>query len=201
MEIVEKLFAQYGYFVLLFGLPLELIASPIPPGNTTLAYTGYLTYKHVLALPLALMIAYVGTLLGITTTYWIGRRLGMPVIEKYGKWLFIKRRHLMKTKRAYQKFGNKVLIFGFFLPGVRQFNGYFAGIMQIPFRTFALYASIGSGLWVSAFIGIGYAFGNQWKFVFHWIEQFFLFILILLCVAIVVFLLFKRRSRKMARFT
>ena len=50
MEIVERLFAQYGYLVLLIGLPIELIASPIPPGNSTLAYTGYLSFKNVLNL-------------------------------------------------------------------------------------------------------------------------------------------------------
>lgn len=47
MEMIERLFAQYGYLVLLIGLPMELIALPIPPGNSTLAYTGYLSYKNV----------------------------------------------------------------------------------------------------------------------------------------------------------
>ena len=115
MEIVERLFAQYGYLVLLIGLPIELIASPIPPGNSTLAYTGYLSYKNVLNLLPALAAAYSGSVLGITITYWIGNKLGMPLIEKYGKWLFLKPKYLKKTKMAYEKYGNKILLFRLFL--------------------------------------------------------------------------------------
>jgi membrane protein DedA with SNARE-associated domain len=71
MEIVERLFAQYGYFVLLMGLPMELIASPIPPGNSTLAYTGYLSYKKVLDILPALAAAYSGTIIHIgSATSW-----------------------------------------------------------------------------------------------------------------------------------
>jgi membrane protein DedA with SNARE-associated domain len=195
MEIVERLFVQYGYLVLLIGLPLEIIASPIPPGNSTLAYTGYLSYKHVLSLLPALAAAYFGSVLGITITYWIGNKLGMPLIEKYGKWLFLKPKYFKKTKMAYEKYGNKILLFGFFLPGVRQFNSYFAGIIQVPYRTFALYAYTGSALWVSMFISIGYVFGNQWQLVFTWIEHFFKFILVILCCTIVIFLLLKWFSR------
>ncbi|MGM7723680.1 DedA family protein [Metabacillus sp. Hm71] len=195
MEIVERLFAQYGYLVLLIGLPLELIASPIPPGNSTLAYTGYLSYKKILDFLPALAAAYSGVLLGITITYWIGNKFGMPLIEKYGKWLHLKPKYLKKTRNAYEKYGNKMLLFGFFLPGVRQFNSYFAGIMHIPYRTFALYAYIGSFLWVLVFIGIGYVFGNQWQFVFAWIEHFLLVILLILCCTIVVYFLYKWRNR------
>lgn len=199
MGIVERLFAQYGYFVLLIGLPLELIASPIPPGNSTLAYTGYLSYKHVLNLLPALTAAYSGSVLGITTTYWIGNKFGMTLIEKYGKWFFLKPKHIKKTRKTYEKYGNKMLLFGFFLPGVRQFNSYFAGIIQVPFRTFAVYAYTGSVLWVSLFVGIGYIFGNQWQLVFTWIEQFMKVILFILCGMIIIFLFIKWRKRKSGR--
>lgn len=195
MEVVEGLFAQFGYLVLLIGLPMELIALPIPPGNSTLAYTGYLSYKNVLDLLPSLAAALFGSVIGITTTYWIGNKLGMPLIEKYGKYLFLKPKYLKKTRIAYEKYGNKMLLFGFFLPGVRQFNSYFAGIIQVPFRTFALFAYTGSALWVSVFIGIGYVFGNQWQLIFSWIEQFLKFILIILCCMIAIFLLLKWRSR------
>jgi membrane protein DedA with SNARE-associated domain len=195
MEIVERLFAQYGYFVLLIGLPIDLIAFPIPPGNSTLAYTGYLSYKHVLNLLPALAAAYAGVVIGITTTYWIGNKLGMPLIEKYGKWIFLKPIHLKKTRKMYEKYGNKMLLFGFLLPGVRQFNSYFAGIIHIPYRTFALYAYTGAALWVTLFIGIGYVFGNQWQLVFTWIEHFLKFILIILCCTVVIFLVWKWRDR------
>lgn len=88
LELIEQLFAQYGYLVLLIGLPLDAIAFPIPPGNTTLTYTGFLFYKGVLDWLPALAAAFGGSVLGMTITYGIGYKLGMPVVERYGKWLF-----------------------------------------------------------------------------------------------------------------
>lgn len=187
-EVVEQLFAQYGYWVLLFGLPLDAIALPIPPGNTTLTYTGYLSFKGVMHWLPALASAYLGAIVGITITYWIGFKLGAPVIKRYGKWFFVKPEHVEKTRVSYGKHGNKLLLFSFFTPGIRQFIGYFVGIMRIPFRTFALYAYIGAAFWVGGFFSIGYLFGEQWQLVFSVVEQYLKYIFLLLIVGVVVWI-------------
>ncbi|MGV2685870.1 DedA family protein, partial [Clostridium perfringens] len=69
MEVVEGLFEQYGYLVLLIGLPLDFIALPIPPGNSTLTFTGYLSYKGILDVIPAFFMALVGSIGGVTFTY------------------------------------------------------------------------------------------------------------------------------------
>jgi membrane protein DedA with SNARE-associated domain len=199
LEFVEQLFSQYGYLVLLIGLPLDAIALPLPPGNTTLAFTGYLSYKGVLHLLLSMAAAYTGSVLGITITYWIGNKIGLPLIQRYGKWLFLKPKHLKKARKLYKKYGNKVLFFSFFIPGVRQLNGYFSGIFHVPFRTFVKYAYTGAALWVLVFIGIGYVFGNQWQFFFTWSEKFLTYIFIALCSVLVIYLLLRWRSRVKTR--
>lgn len=196
LQFVEQLFAQYGYWVLLIGLPLDMIASPIPPGNTTLTYTGYLAFKGVLRWLPAMGAAYAGALIGMTVTYFIGYRLGVPLIERYGKWLLLKPEHLEKTRASYNKHGNKLLFISYFMPGIRQFIGYFAGIIRVPYPTFALYAYSGSFLWILVFIGIGYVFGDQWQMAFMWVERFFKYIFIGLLAVLVVVVFFKwRRSR------
>jgi membrane protein DedA with SNARE-associated domain len=194
LDLVEQLFAQYGYLVLLIGLPLDAIALPIPPGNTTLTYTGYLSYKGVLDLLPAVGAALGGAMLGMTITFWIGYKLGMPLIDRYGKWLFLKPEHLEKTRKYYEKYGNNLLLISCFIPGIRQVIGYFAGIIRVPFRTFALYAYMGSTLWVIVFVGIGYYFGDQWQLVLEWVEHFFKYIFIGLFVVLVSFLLYKWRK-------
>ncbi len=195
LEIVEQLFAHYGYLVLIIGLPLDAIALPIPPGNTTLTYTGYLSYKGVLDWLPAMASAYAGAVIGITITYWAGYKLGMPLIERYGKWLFLKPEKVKKTGESYRKYGDKLLLISFFLPGVRQFIGYFSGIIRIPFRTFALYAYTGAGLWVVGFFGIGYVFGAQWQRVLALVERDLKYVLIALCGALLTVLLLKWRKR------
>ncbi|MBB6675165.1 DedA family protein [Cohnella nanjingensis] len=198
LDWIELWFAKYGYGVLLIGLPLDAIALPLPPGNTTLTYTGYLSYKGVLRLVPAVAAAYTGAIAGMTITYAIGYKLGQPLIERYGKWLFLKPEHLEKTKAAYEKHGNKILLFSFFMPGVRQFIGYFAGIIRVPFRTFACYAYAGAALWVAAFVGIGYAFGDQWQLVFQGVERYLKVVWIALAAVLagVLFLRWRRRRRR-----
>jgi len=194
LEIVEQLFAQYGYLVLLIGLPLDAIALPIPPGNTTLTYTGYLAYKGVLHWLPAVLSAYAGAIIGMTVTYWIGYKFGQPLFDRYGERLLLKPVHMERTKQAYQKHGNKLLLFSFLMPGVRQFIGYATGIIRVPFRTFALYAYTGAAIWVFLFTGIGFLFGEQWKHVLIWVEQSLLYITIGLGAALAIFVFVKWRK-------
>ncbi|WP_018750439.1 DedA family protein [Paenibacillus sanguinis] len=178
LDWIERMFEQYGYFVLLFGLPVDFIALPLPPGQTTLTYTGYLSYERIISLPWALLAAYAGSFIGITATYFIGYRVGAPLAERYGKWILLKPVYLQRTRKVYEKYGNKMLLISFFIPGVRQFFGYFVGMIRVPFRIFALYASVGAGLWVSLFVGIGYIFGEQWQVAIHWVEKYIIYFFI-----------------------
>jgi len=114
--------------------------------------------------------ASAGSILGVTITYFIGYKLGMPLIERYGKWLSINPSSLDKTRSYYEKYGDKLLLIGFFIPGVRQLIGYFTGIIRVPYPYLALYAYTGVGLWVIGFFSIGFIFGEQWQQVLLMIE-------------------------------
>lgn len=199
LELIERWFEQYGYMVLLLGLPLDAIALPMPPGNTTLTYTGYLAYKGRLGLLPAMAAALAGSALGITITYWIGYKLGMPLVGRYGRRLFLKPAHLEKTRRYYEKYGNKMLIVSFFIPGVRQFIGYFLGILRVPYRSFALYALAGAALWVAAFITLGYVFGEQWSYVITLVERYLKYVFIGLAILLAAILSLKRLSRRRSK--
>lgn len=197
LDWIQRLFEQYGYFVLLLGLPVDFIALPLPPGQTTLTYTGFLVYKDVLHMGLALLTALIGSMVGVTITYAIGYKIGAPLIDRYGKWIFIKPSYLEKTKRIYNKYGNKMLLLSLFIPGVRQFFGYFTGIIRIPYRTFALYAYTGTAIWVVTFIGIGYLFGEQWQYVISLVERYLKVIFSILGVLLAGFFYMKWRKRRL----
>lgn len=199
IDVVERLFDQYGYYVLLIGLPLDFIALPIPPGNSTLTYTGYLVYLGLLHWLPAYLFAMAGAILGVTITYSIGYRFGTPLVDRFGKWLSIHPEFLEKTRKRYDKYGDKLLLYVFFVPGVRQFIGYFIGIIRLPYRTVATYAYAGTAIWVTVFFSIGYVFGEQWKQVFQIVERSLTRTLILLGVVFVLYQLIRwviRRSRK-----
>jgi membrane protein DedA with SNARE-associated domain len=193
---LELLFRDHGYFVIWIGLLLEFIALPFP-GETTMAYAGYLAYKGLLDWPLLILFAFLGTSIGITITYGIGRRAGLPFIRKFGKWFFLPPHKLDKTRNWFDKYGSGLIFIGYFIPGVRHFTGYFAGSISLPFRKFALYAYSGALVWCALFVSIGKIFGPQWKYIFGLAAHYSLIASSVL--AVIVLLIALRRSRRILR--
>ncbi|WP_307397720.1 DedA family protein [Paenibacillus anaericanus] len=166
LERIEALFNDYGYWVVFVGLLLEFIALPFP-GETSMAYAGFLSYKGVLDIQWLIPLSFLGTTLGMTITYWIGRKVGLPFITKYGKWVFLSPQKLDKTKFWFEKYGYSLISLGYFIPGIRHFTGYFSGIIVVPFRKFAAYAYSGALIWTIVFLSIGKVFGPAWTKVFE----------------------------------
>lgn len=131
LSFIQDLFAKYGYSVLFFGLLLEFIALPFP-GETTMAFAGFLSYTGRLDFITLIIVAFTGTTVGMTITYFIGLKAGMPFIQRYGKWILFSPSKLEKTQRWFERYGSILIFIGYFIPGVRHFTGYFAGIIALP---------------------------------------------------------------------
>jgi membrane protein DedA with SNARE-associated domain len=175
LKWIQLLFEEYGYAVLFIGLLLEFIALPFP-GETTMAYAGYLSYLGVLDFAWLLIIAFLGTTIGMTITYYIGLKAGLPFIKRFGRFMFLSPHKLEKTQLWFSKYGHNLIFIGYFIPGVRHFTGYFSGINALPFRKFSLYAYSGALFWVILFLGLGKIFGPQWQVAFHLAEVYSLWI-------------------------
>ncbi|UJZ87797.1 VTT domain-containing protein [Heyndrickxia coagulans] len=153
---------QYGYIVLLLALLLEMIAVPLP-GEVLMSYAGYMVHQGQLNWILSILIAATGTSAGMTTAYFIGQRLGSPFLHKYGHFIHLGPAQLEKQSRWFNKYGNKLLLVAYFIPGVRHITGYFSGITKLPFRSFAIFAYSGALIWTSTFISLGKLLGPQWE--------------------------------------
>lgn len=153
---------QYGYIVLLLALLLEMIAFPLP-GEVLMSYAGYMVHQGQLNWILSILIATTGTTIGMTAAYFIGQRLGGPFLHKYGHVIHLGPSQLEKTSRWFNKYGNKLLVVAYFIPGVRHITGYFSGITKLPFRSFAIFAYSGALIWTSTFISLGKLLGPQWE--------------------------------------
>ncbi|KAA1181034.1 DedA family protein [Paenibacillus sp. B2(2019)] len=197
---IEALFEQYGYALLFIGLLLEFIALPFP-GEITMLYVGYLSYLGVLNGWTALFLAFTGTTLGMTVTYVIGLKVGMPFIQHFGKWVFITPGKFYKTKKWFSRRGNFFVFIGYFIPGVRHITGYLTGILGSSFRTFAVYAYSGALFWCICFIGLGNMFGSQWDNLLHTIESYSWSIVIIVVLFGAVAWLVKRMVQSSRRKT
>jgi membrane protein DedA with SNARE-associated domain len=153
---------HYGYLAIFSLLVLGIVGLPVPD-ETLLTFTGYLVYQGHLSAPLALLSGFAGSACGITISYILGRTFGLGLIHRYGRYLHITQAHVDKAHGWFEKAGHWSLTFGYFIPGVRHFTAYAAGMSCLEYPPFALFAYVGAALWVATFIGLGYLLGERWK--------------------------------------
>lgn len=160
MAALTHCIIQYGCLAVFVLLMLGIVGLPIPD-ETLLILVGFLIFDEVLS-PMAILAALAGSLCGITGSYWLGRTFGAALIEKYGWLVNLNKQHLDRAHHWFNRFGKWTLTGGYFVPGVRQLNGFVAGTLQLQMRIFASYAYLGALFWVALFIFIGYGLGGQW---------------------------------------
>jgi membrane protein DedA with SNARE-associated domain/membrane-associated phospholipid phosphatase len=186
---------QYGYGVLLVALILELLALPLP-GEAVMSYAGLLVYQGKLNWIVSILAAFSGSIIGMTLSYWIGFKLGTPFFHKYGHYVHLGPERLEKVSRWFSRYGNKLLVIAYFIPGIRHFTGYFSGINRLPFRTFALYAYTGAFIWTATFITLGKVLGPQWEHFHGVIKKYLIIAGIVAAVAIVLYVVYRNNKEQ-----
>ncbi|MGZ4160549.1 MAG: DedA family protein, partial [Neobacillus sp.] len=177
MSHLITLFEQHSYLILFVGIFLELMALPIS-GEFLMSYAGYFVFQGKMNYILALLTVFLAGGAGITATYWIGRAGGYKLIERYGKYIHLGPERYQKIAAWFERSGSKLLVFAYFIPGIRHFTGYVSGISRIPFRKFIIPAYTGSFLWGYCFITLGKVLGPRWE-VFHQAASKYLIIFII----------------------
>ncbi|WP_082130171.1 DedA family protein [Aneurinibacillus tyrosinisolvens] len=193
MENIVAWMSHYGYAVLLLGSALELVAFGIPI-EVLMSYAGFLISHGQLNWALCIFMAGLGSCIGMTIAYWIGYKLGPPFFHKYGRGIHLGPERLEKTSLWFNKYGNKLLIIAYFIPGVRHITGYFSGIMKMRFQTFAVYAYTGAFIWVGTFISLGKVLGPQWDRYHNSIKK-YLLIAVIIAVVFFAFMYFYKKYK------
>ncbi|MCO7175353.1 VTT domain-containing protein [Sporolactobacillus kofuensis] len=161
MSGLIQLLNEYGYITLFFALMLELICIPIP-NEALLSYVGILSFHGQMNLILSMLSAGFGGILGATISYWIGYKLGVPFFRKYGRYIHMGPEKMERISRWYGKYGKVLLVFSFFIPGIRHIASIISGVIHLRFRSFCFFSYIGVFFWTSTFIWLGYVLGPQW---------------------------------------
>lgn len=159
MNVIDLL-NQYGYIILFLSLMLELIIVPIP-NEALMSYVGVLCFQGKMNLYLSIAVAGLGGLSGVTISYWLGHKLGVPFFRKYGHYIHMGPEKMEKMSKWYGKYGKVLLLISFFVPGVRHVASIISGVIKLPFRWFAPFAYIGVFLWVGTFISLGNVLGPK----------------------------------------
>jgi len=148
----------YAILFLIIYCETGLVVTPFLPGDSLLFVAGALCGLGALRLewlaPLLMLAAFSGD----NTNYWIGRLIGLRLLKRTNG--LIKREHIDKTHAFYEKHGGKTILFARFLPIVRTFAPFVAGIGLMRYRLFMLFSALGSLAWIGSLTVAGYFFGN-----------------------------------------
>jgi membrane-associated protein len=138
-----------------------LVVTPFLPGDSLLFAVGALCAVEGSPLVVGLIIPLliVAAVLGDAVNYSVGRRIG-PRVFSSEKSLFLNKKHLERTKAFYEKYGGKTIIIARFIPIIRTFAPFVAGIGHMRYRRFATFNVVGAIAWVGLFVPAGYLFGN-----------------------------------------
>ncbi len=159
VELVQK-YGIYIYIILFLILFCEtgLVIAPFLPGDSLLFTAGALAASGNMNIFLLGLTCIVAAFLGNQTNFIIGKFFGPKIFETERKYL--KKDHLAKTQQFYDKHGGKALIIGRYLPFIRTFVPFVAGVGQMNPYKFTYFNIVGAILWIVPLLGIGYLFGN-----------------------------------------
>jgi membrane-associated protein len=150
--------STYGLLFLIIFMETGVVVTPFLPGDSLLFACGALAATGSLRLPVLVPLLATAAILGDNMNYWIGRTVGPRAFSQSSR--FFKREHLVRTQEFYGRHGGKTVFLARFVPIIRTFAPFVAGIGTMPYPRFLAYSVAGAISWVGGCTLGGYAFGN-----------------------------------------
>ena len=157
--IIET-YGFWTYLILFIIIFCEtgLVIMPYLPGDSLLFVAGALAGAGYLNIEFLLILLVAAAILGDSLNYWIGHSIGMKILEK--NYSLVKRDHLETTEEYFKKYGGLTIVIARFIPFIRTFAPFLAGVGKMQYRWFISYNIIGGSLWILAFTLAGFFFGS-----------------------------------------
>jgi membrane-associated protein len=160
---LPEIIQTYGFwtYLILFGIifcETGLVVMPYLPGDSLLFVAGALAGSGLISPGILIISLIAAAVLGDTVNYWIGHTAGMKVLEM--KYCLVRRDHLEKTEEYFTRYGGMTIVIARFVPFIRTFAPFLAGVGKMSYRWFLAYNVLGGVLWIVSFVLAGYFFGS-----------------------------------------
>lgn len=144
-------------FLIVFG-ETGFVVLPFLPGDSLLFVAGTVAAANGLEVEKLILLLMSASFLGDNVNYWVGRLLGRRAFDSEARWL--NRQHLARTEAFYARHGGKTVLLARFLPILRTFAPFVAGLGRMPYARFVAFSAAGCLLWINSLVLAGYFFGN-----------------------------------------
>ena len=170
LQLIEHYMLMYGYWAVFFGVMLENAGVPLP-GETILLIAGYFAATGEFHLPLVMLIAATGAVVGDNISFAIGHHYGRGVLLRFGRFVFLTPKRVRSMEQYFENHGNKTILVARFITGLRVFAALFAGASKMPWRVFVVYNVAGAILWSVVISLLGYLFGQSLPLLVKWVGR------------------------------
>ncbi len=176
---------NYGYRGVFFGVMLENAGLPVP-GETILLIAGFYASLGDLSLPLVMLTAATGAVIGDNIGFAIGRHHGRGFLLRFGRFVFLTPQRLARITHFFDRYGDKTILVARFITGLRVFAAILAGASNMRWRIFLLYNMAGAILWSVVITTLGYLFGHSLPLLEKWVGRSGLLMLIAAVIALAI---------------
>ncbi len=168
IEFLKPVFGFWWSYLILFGGTFaenSVFLGLIMPGETLVALAGFYCVAGVgnLSLPLVLLLATTGAIAGDNAGYWLGRKGGRRLLDRYGKKLKLTEERVAGVENYFRRHGWETVMVARFTMFLRAFAAFTAGMHRMPYRRFFLSDALGAVLWATAYTLLGYFLGYNWE--------------------------------------
>ncbi|CAG7650972.1 DedA family protein [Paenibacillus allorhizosphaerae] len=198
MEQLIGLIDQYGYIALYGLLALGIIGIPVPD-EILMTTVGSLTAgeEPLLSYCISLFVSFCGAMTGMMISYLLGKKVGKPFLYKFGKWVKLTPERLNVAEGWFKKYGLWAVAFGYYVPGIRHFTCYLAGVSNVGIWRYLLYAGSGALIWCSTFLTLGHVIGINAPVILDMMHQYMglSVTIIVLLIAVAAYIYWRIRKR------
>ena len=189
---------RLGYWGIALLMFLDNVFPPIP-SEIIMPSAGYAASKGQLVLTGVIIAGSIGSLLAAALLYWVGYKCSherlFRLIDRYGKYLFIKTEDVKTALQWFEQYGHRIVFFGRMIPAVRSLISIPAGMSRMPFWKFMFYSGLGTIIWTTFLACVGFYFGENQALMQQIFSQVG-YIILFIAVILVAYLLYRRHTRK-----
>ena len=201
IPFLHDLYAAVGYLGVFFAMVVESTLLPLP-SELILPFAGFLISDHSIE-PLThrewnfwvvVVVGVAANTTGSLCGYFLGAKLGRPFLDRWGRYLLVRKHEVDEAERFFARWGSATAFFSRLLPGVRSIVSFVAGVSRMPLGRFTIYSTLGAIPWTIALVYAGTVLGSNWTLIRDDLKPFDTLILIACVAAVVAFVVWRLKS-------